>query len=70
MATPTTFEEFFHAERARLFKAPVVITGSRYEAEDIAQDAFLRVWERAARTRRDLRQVERVVRQPRTQSSS
>jgi len=43
---PRSFEEFFDAERARLFRALVVITGSGVEAEDIAQDAFLRVWER------------------------
>lgn len=46
MALRPTFEEFFEAERERLFRALVVITGSRQEAEDISQDAFLRVWER------------------------
>jgi RNA polymerase sigma-70 factor, ECF subfamily len=40
------FEEFFAAERTRLHHALFAITGSRAEAEDIAQDAFLRVWER------------------------
>jgi RNA polymerase sigma-70 factor, ECF subfamily len=40
------FEEFFAAERTRLHRALFAITGSRAEAEDIAQDAFLRVWER------------------------
>ncbi len=44
--TGLTFERFFDAERARLFQALVVITRSRSEAEDISQEAFLRVWER------------------------
>ena len=43
---PPSFEELFEAERDRLFRALCVITGSRYEAEDIAQEAFARVWER------------------------
>ena len=43
--TALTFERFFDAERARLFQALVVITRSRSEAEDISQEAFLRVWE-------------------------
>lgn len=41
-----SFEEFFTAERSRLFGALVVMTGDRAEAEEILQDAFLRVWER------------------------
>lgn len=40
------FEEFFDAERVRLFKALFAITASRQEAEDISQEAFLRLWER------------------------
>lgn len=40
------FEEFFGTERTRLHRILFAITGSRSEAEDIAQDAFLRVWER------------------------
>ena len=40
------FETFYEAERMRLFQALAVITGSRAEAEDISQEAFLRVWER------------------------
>ena len=41
-----SFEEFFRAEQLRLHRVLFAITGSRPEAEDIAQDAFLRVWER------------------------
>lgn len=46
MVGPPTFEGFFDAERDRLFRAMCVITGSRSEAEDIAQDAFVKVLER------------------------
>ena len=44
--TPMSFEAFFEAERSRLYRVLFAITGSRQEAEDIAQEAFLRVWER------------------------
>ena len=40
------FEEFFHAERTRLFGALAVMSGNRAEAEEVMQEAFLRVWER------------------------
>ena len=42
----SSFEGFFDAERARLFGALSVMTGNRHEAEEIMQDAFLRLWER------------------------
>lgn len=41
-----TFEDFFDAERTRLFGALAVMSGNRAEAEEIMQEAFLRVWER------------------------
>jgi len=41
-----TFESFFAATNPRLFTALWLVTGDRYEAEEIAQDAFLRVFER------------------------
>ena len=41
-----SFEEFFEAERSRLLGALVVMTDNRAEAEEILQDAFLKVWER------------------------
>jgi RNA polymerase sigma-70 factor, ECF subfamily len=44
-ATPV-FEEFFDAERGRLFRALVLITHDSAEAEDLMQEAFVRVWER------------------------
>lgn len=40
------FEAFFEAEYDRLFGTMCMVTGSRTEAEDIAQEAFLRVWTR------------------------
>lgn len=43
---PASFEDFFEAERVRLYRVLFAITRSRQEAEDISQDAFLRVWER------------------------
>lgn len=48
---PRTFEGFFEAERDRLFRSLCVITGNRAEAEDVAQDAFLKVLERWDRVR-------------------
>jgi RNA polymerase sigma factor (sigma-70 family) len=43
---PPSFEEFFHDHHARLFAALCLTTGSRDEAEEIMQDAFLNLWER------------------------
>jgi RNA polymerase sigma factor (sigma-70 family) len=41
-----SFDEFFVAERKRLFGALIIMTGNRMEAEELLQDAFLKVWER------------------------
>jgi RNA polymerase sigma-70 factor (ECF subfamily) len=46
-----SFEEFFRAEQLRLHRVLFAITGSRPEAEDIGQEAFLRMWERWDRVR-------------------
>lgn len=43
---PRSFEMFFADEHARLFGALCLVTGDRFEAEEIMQDAFLRLWER------------------------
>lgn len=43
---PMIFESFFEAERDRLLRLMCVVTGSYQEAEDITQDAFLKIWER------------------------
>ena len=41
-----TFEDFFEAERVRLFGALCLVTRNRHEAEELSQEAFLKVWER------------------------
>ena len=48
-----TFEDFFGTEHARLFGALCFVTGDRDEAEEIMQDAFLRLWERWDQLRLD-----------------
>src|ERR671936_2809062 len=40
------FEDFFRDEHDRLFRAVRLLTRDRQEAEELTQDAFLRVWER------------------------
>ena len=40
------FDTFVSEEHVRLFKALYFVTGSREEAEDLAQEAFLKLWER------------------------
>lgn len=46
VVTPMVFEDLFEAERDALLKLMCVVTGSYQEAEDVTQEAFLRVWER------------------------
>lgn len=46
VAGSLTFERFFELEQERLLRALAVITGSRREAEDLAQEAFAKVFER------------------------
>lgn len=41
-----SFEAFFEAHHVSLFRALWLITHERSEAEDVMQDAFLRLWER------------------------
>src|SRR5437867_600209 len=45
------FEDFFLAEQDRLYRALCLVTGSRDEAEEVLQDAFLHLWERWGRIR-------------------
>jgi RNA polymerase sigma-70 factor (ECF subfamily) len=47
----TGFEELFHRHHAELFRAMWLVTRNRHEAEEITQDAFLRVLERWNRVR-------------------
>lgn len=46
--TPDTrsFEEFFVSQRQELFGTLWLMTGRRHEAEELLQEAFVRVWER------------------------
>ena len=46
MAEPLGFESFFEDQRSKVFGAMCLVTGNRQEAEEITQDAFLRLWER------------------------
>lgn len=46
VAVEQSFEDFFELEQERLLRLLWMVTGSLQEAEDIVQDAFLRVWER------------------------
>ena len=40
------FDTFFQEEHERLFKALYFVTGNRADAEELMQEAFLRLWER------------------------
>ncbi len=45
------FEDFFEEHRARLHAALWLVARDHHEAEEIAQDAFVRLWERWDRVR-------------------
>jgi RNA polymerase sigma factor (sigma-70 family) len=51
LSDPSSFDEFVEAVNVRLFRALYLVTGSRYEAEEVMQEAFLAVWERWERVR-------------------
>jgi RNA polymerase sigma-70 factor (ECF subfamily) len=46
-----SFEEFFEAESRTLFRRLCLVTGNRHEAEEVMQDAFLKVFEGWQRVR-------------------
>ena len=46
VAHASTFEAFFLAQHERLFQALYLLTGDRFEADDLAQEALLRTYER------------------------
>jgi RNA polymerase sigma-70 factor (ECF subfamily) len=46
-----SFEPFFETEYGRLFRSLVLVSESRAEAEDLAQEAMARAWERWDRVR-------------------
>ena len=41
-----SFEAFFEQTHQRLFGGLCLVTGNRHEAEEIMQDAYLKLWER------------------------
>jgi RNA polymerase sigma-70 factor (ECF subfamily) len=41
-----SFEAFYDAESRKLFRRLWLVTGNRSEAEELMQDAFLKIWER------------------------
>lgn len=45
-AGPLNFEEFFLEVHDRLYRALYFVTGSSADAEELMQDAFLKLWER------------------------
>jgi RNA polymerase sigma factor (sigma-70 family) len=46
MSEAQSFEAFFEVESRTLFRRLCLVTGSRHEAEEVMQDAFLKVFER------------------------
>ncbi|TMK29126.1 MAG: sigma-70 family RNA polymerase sigma factor [Actinobacteria bacterium] len=44
--TAPSFDQFYQATFRRLFTALSLVTGNRHEAEEVAQEAFVRVFER------------------------
>ena len=44
--TPASFEDFFDREPDRLYRALWLVTRNRFEAEDLSQEALVRVLER------------------------
>jgi RNA polymerase sigma-70 factor (ECF subfamily) len=44
--TAPSFDEFYEATFRRLFTGLCLVTGNRHEAEEVAQEAFVRVFER------------------------
>ena len=43
---PRDFDVLFADEHERLYRGLLFITGSRADAEELMQDAFLKLWER------------------------
>ena len=45
-ASEASFEDFFESEHRTLFRRMCLITGNPAEAEELIQDAFMKLWER------------------------
>jgi RNA polymerase sigma-70 factor, ECF subfamily len=58
---PERFEHFYEREYAGLVRLALVLSGSRYAAEDIAQDALLAAWRDWRRIDQPLAWTRRVV---------
>jgi RNA polymerase sigma-70 factor (ECF subfamily) len=41
-----SFQDFFEIEERALFSALYLLTGNRHDAEELTQEAFLKLWER------------------------
>lgn len=46
MSDAQSFEQFFEIESPTMFRRLCLVTGNRHEAEEVMQDAFLKVFER------------------------
>ena len=44
--TPASFDDLFLDLHDRLYRALFFVTGSAHDAEELTQDAFLKLWER------------------------
>lgn len=51
LAPGSAFDDFFAEHRTALFGALWLVTRDRHEAEELTQDAFVKVWERWGRVR-------------------
>ena len=45
-AVPVSFDVFFAEQHEHLYRALYFVTGNRADAEELMQDAFLKLWER------------------------
>lgn len=46
LALSASFEDFYEMEHRDLYGAMCLITGNRHDAEELMQEAFVKVWER------------------------
>jgi RNA polymerase sigma-70 factor (ECF subfamily) len=59
-----TFEDLIQAQRNRVYSYACYVLGNRQDAEDVTQEAFIRLWDRCPATERNAMLVwlQRVVR--------
>lgn len=46
VSVPDSFEDFYRENRDRLFRALLVVTRDRHQADELVQESFARVWAR------------------------